>query len=55
MDIYKCEKCGIIFDEFEMDYKQAQIDKKCLCEECRNKNKTLTTITQENEYEKTIF
>jgi DNA-directed RNA polymerase subunit RPC12/RpoP len=35
MDIYKCEKCEKIFDEFEMDYKQAQIDKKELCDYCR--------------------
>jgi len=41
MDYYKCEKCGRIFDEFEMNFKLAQIDKKCWCEHCRdleNKN-----------------
>ena len=35
MDNYKCENCGKIFDEFEMNFKEAQIDKKCLCATCR--------------------
>ena len=35
MDYYTCENCGKVFDEFEMDFRMAQIDKKCLCEECR--------------------
>ncbi len=34
-DYYKCESCGIVFDEFEMNYKAAQEDKKCLCAKCR--------------------
>lgn len=37
MDIYQCEKCKKIFDEFEMNYKEAQKDKKELCRECRLK------------------
>jgi hypothetical protein len=42
MDYYKCEKCGEIFDEFEMNYRAAQIDKKCWCRACREKaEKTL--------------
>jgi hypothetical protein len=44
MDIYKCERCNEIFDEFEMNYKQAQIDKQCLCDECRK-------ITREEQME----
>jgi len=35
MDIYKCEGCGEIFDEFEMNFKAAQEDKKELCRKCR--------------------
>lgn len=38
MDYYKCERCGKIFDEFAMNYKAAQTDKKCLCNECRAEN-----------------
>lgn len=37
MDYYKCENCGEVFDEFEMNFSLAQIDKKCWCEKCRNK------------------
>lgn len=37
MDWYKCESCGKSFNEFEMNYREAQIDKKCLCRECREK------------------
>lgn len=33
-DFYTCE-CGRVFDEFEMDYNAAQIDKRCLCNTCR--------------------
>lgn len=36
MDYYKCEECGKVFDEFEMNFKYAQIDKKQLCGSCRN-------------------
>jgi len=36
MDMYKCEKCGKMFDEFEMNYRNAQIDKRCLCSSCRD-------------------
>jgi len=37
-DYYKCERCGKVFDEFEMNYKAAQEDKKTLCRECRLKS-----------------
>ena len=37
MDYYICEECGKRFDEFEMNFRLAQKDKKCLCRECRNK------------------
>ncbi len=35
MDYYKCENCGKVFDEFEMNYRAAQVDKKCWCRACR--------------------
>ena len=35
MDYYKCENCGKMFDEFEMNYRAAQVDKKCWCCACR--------------------
>ncbi len=35
MDYYKCEQCGKVFDEFEMNYAAAAIDKKELCKKCR--------------------
>jgi len=41
MDYYKCEKCGKVFDEFEMDFKFAQEQKKTLCKDCKK-------IAQEN-------
>lgn len=37
IDIYKCEQCGEIFDEFEMNFKATQEDKKELCRKCRFK------------------
>lgn len=37
MDYYKCEECGKIFDEFEMNYRAAQEDKKELCRACRKR------------------
>lgn len=42
MDYYKCEQCGKTFDEFEMNYKAAQLDKKCLCRDCREGKTHLT-------------
>lgn len=38
-DYYKCEKCGKVFDEFEMNFKAVQIDKKILCRNCRRKRR----------------
>jgi len=35
MDTYKCEKCGSLFSEFEMNYKETQIDKMTMCNKCR--------------------
>ena len=35
MDKYDCESCGESFDEFEMNFKAAQKDKRCLCSCCR--------------------
>lgn len=35
MDYYKCTNCGKVFDEFEMNYQEAQIDKKFWCSKCR--------------------
>jgi DNA-directed RNA polymerase subunit RPC12/RpoP len=34
MDYYKCENCGKIFDEFEMNFKRAQDTKETLCRKC---------------------
>lgn len=39
MDIYECEDCGKIFDEMEMNFKAASIDKKTLCRKCRQDKK----------------
>lgn len=39
MDYYRCEKCNKVFDEFEMNYRDAQIDKKTLCGKCRKEIK----------------
>lgn len=36
MDYYTCQRCGVHFDEFEMDYAAAQTDKQVLCSVCRN-------------------
>jgi len=35
MDCYKCDKCGSIFDEFEMDFKFAQEEGVTLCRKCK--------------------
>jgi len=35
MDYYKCDKCGRIFDEFEMDFKFTQEEGITLCQECK--------------------
>ena len=43
MDYYKCEDCGKAFDEFEMDFKAAQEDKKTLCKDCRSQNYNAVT------------
>ena len=34
MDYYKCENCGKVFDEFEMNFRYASENGKCLCREC---------------------
>lgn len=44
MDYYKCENCGKMFDEFEMNFQAVQIDKKCLCDHCRKNIKTYEAI-----------
>ena len=33
-DSYKCEKCGQVFTEWEMNYKYASEHGKCLCRGC---------------------
>lgn len=43
MDYYTCESCNKQFDEFEMNFKMAQIDKKTLCKKCRQKLTKLNT------------
>ena len=35
MDFYRCENCQVVFDEFEMDYRAIQQDKRTLCGCCR--------------------
>ncbi len=37
MDHYKCEECGKVFDEFEMNFRQAAEHGKCLCDDCIKK------------------
>ena len=34
IDIYKCEKCGHIITEWEMNFKYASEHGKCLCHGC---------------------
>jgi len=33
-DYYKCEECGTVFTEWEMNFKYASENGKCLCQEC---------------------
>ncbi len=35
MDYYKCDKCGRVFDEFEMDFRFAQEEGVTLCQKCK--------------------
>lgn len=35
MDYYKCEKCGKIFNEFDMDFRFAQEESVTLCQKCK--------------------
>jgi hypothetical protein len=53
MDYYKCENCGKMFDEFEMNYLMAQVDKKCLCDNCR-KNMKIYEAIKINSYDEYI-
>ena len=46
MDYYKCEKCGKVFDKFEMNYIAAYIDKHCWCRDCREKVKMKVEIME---------
>jgi len=48
-DIYKCEECGKVFDEFEMNYKATQIDKRTLCRGCRIKKEEQNANRQQNQ------
>ena len=36
MDCYKCDNCGYIFDEFEMDFNFAQQKGVTLCGKCKD-------------------
>lgn len=47
---YTCEECGAEFNEFEMNFKAAQEDKKVLCQDCRQTKadvKAISTRIQE--------
>lgn len=44
MDYYTCIACHKTFDEFEMNFKQVQIDNQILCKECR---KAITNLAKE--------
>jgi DNA-directed RNA polymerase subunit RPC12/RpoP len=51
MDYYSCERCGKQFDEFEMNFRLAQIDKKCWCKNCRELGNSVKERTAEDIYE----
>ncbi len=44
MDWYTCTSCGQRFDEFEMNFRAAQVDKQCLCRACRNGQETVKEL-----------
>ncbi len=48
MDYYKCESCGKIFDDSEMNFAASEVDKKCLCNVCRN---NLGETVDNNDYD----
>jgi len=47
MDYFKCDKCGRVFDEFEMDFKFAQDAKCTLCHKCRDEYQTKVEFMKE--------
>ena len=47
MDYFKCDKCGRVFDEFEMDFKFVQDAKCTLCRKCRDEYKTRAEFMKE--------
>ena len=47
MDYFKCDKCGRIFDEFEMDFKFAQERGITLCGKCTDEYITRVEFMKE--------
>lgn len=50
MDYFTCEKCSTRFDEFEMNFKAVQEDKKILCNDCRLKEKLFESMGVPEKY-----
>jgi len=53
MDYYKCDKCGRIFDEFELDFNFAQEKSITLCRKCKKEyqckvDKVLVEFSERN-------
>ena len=48
-DTYRCEECGKVFDEFEMNYRAVQEDKKTLCRNCRAKREEQNANRQQSQ------
>ncbi len=47
MDIYMCDKCKRIFDEFEMDFKFAQEEGVTLCPKCKEEYQCKAELLKE--------
>lgn len=54
MDYFKCEKCGEVFDEFEMDFKYASEHGECLCKNCLEEQIVKDTFKQSNPHNNQI-
>lgn len=52
MDYFKCERCGEVFDEFEMDFRYASEHGECLCKKCLEEQIVKDTFIPINPYNK---